>query len=287
MFFLRSIASAMLALTLLGDPGAAATGDVKGHLDCQKFPGYCLLEHVALVGVIDDTMVTGLSQLLKDAESRIDKAKQPQGIAHTQVTLDSPGGSVVAAMAIGRLLRKYRMQAVVPPDAVCSSACVLVYAGAVIRYGHFKSGRVGIHQPFLDAPKAAEIETLRGIYTSVLQDMKSYLREMNVSEQLADEMLKTPSSMVRYLDDEEQNRFGLVIFDPIEVEITNLQHSRELGISRVEYNRREALVLEHCPPHHNYRDCYEKIFSTGRIEAREPLDFSSQAVSPSPRSGRR
>jgi hypothetical protein len=48
-------------------------------------------------------------------------------------------------------------------------------------------------------------------------------------------------SAVRFLNHEEQNKLGLVILDPVENEIESLEHLKELGISRQEYNRREAL----------------------------------------------
>lgn len=281
MYSPKGFALMALVLSQLSCSAGAIAGEITGYLNCRKFPGYCLLENVAVLGAIDDAMTNKLSQLIQNAEAQIDKTKQPDGINHTTVKLDSPGGSVTDAMAIGRLLRKYRMRAVVPADAVCNSACVLIYAGAVVRYGHFKSGPVGIHQPFLDVPdKRIDIDAIRRIYASTLQDMRSYFREMNVSEQLADEMLKTPSSAMRYLNDEEQNSFGLVIYDPVEVEITNLQHSKDLGISRMEYNRREALVLQQCPLNEQYQGCHDRIFKSGQVEDAGPPDFSSFAVSP-------
>jgi hypothetical protein len=87
---------------------------------------------------------------------------------------------------------------------------VLIYAGAVTRYGHFNAGKVGIHQPYLDfavQQKKADPETIKNAYEIVLRDMRAYLRDMNVSEQLADEMLKVPPTSVRYLSDEEQDQY--------------------------------------------------------------------------------
>ena len=59
-------------------------------------------------------------------------------------------------------------------------------------------------------------------------DIRAYLREMNVSERLADEMMKTPPSSVRYLIAEEQESFGLSVIDPIERE-TCLGRSTKVG----------------------------------------------------------
>jgi hypothetical protein len=85
------------------------------------------------------------------------------------------------------------MTAAVKPWAMCNSACVLIYAGAVVRFGHFNSGQIGIHQPYFEVPKdSVDSDIIKNAYANMLRDMRSYLHEMNVSEQLADEMLTVP-----------------------------------------------------------------------------------------------
>ena len=98
----------------------------------------------------------------------------------------------------------------------------------------------------------------------MLRDMRSYLREMNVSEQLADEMLKTRSSDIRYLSPDEQDQFGLDTFDPVEREVRDVEHAQKLGLDRREYNRRDSLVLKVCPLDSGYANCYEEVYKTGR-----------------------
>ena len=61
--------------------------------------------------------------------------------------IDSPGGNVVAAMNIGRMLRNARMPISIPKGKECVSACIMVLAAAVERnYG----GKIGIHRPYFD-----------------------------------------------------------------------------------------------------------------------------------------
>jgi ATP-dependent protease ClpP protease subunit len=110
----------------------------------------------------------------------------------THYGINSRGGSVAAAMAIGRMLRKEHAWLEVKGD--CISACVLILAGAVDR--HFgKSGVVGIHRPYLalTAQQNPTPDQIKRDYGAMLQDIRSYLREMNVSEQLANDIVSYPT----------------------------------------------------------------------------------------------
>jgi hypothetical protein len=259
----RSLAVFAL-LTLICPSVVAETSTVRGRVDCAR-KGYCLIKDLALEGTINDAMTEKLIRLFDDFRRQYDEKKQPDGFSHTEIDLNSGGGSVPAAMAIGRLLRQHRMTAWIKPGAVCNSACVLIYAGAASRLGN----SVGIHQPFFDVPGQQPIDAgmIKKNYASMLQEMKSYLREMNVSEQLADEMLKTPSSDIRYLTHDEQDQFGLVTIDPVEREIGNLEKAQELGIDRQEYNRREALIAKSCPLDAGFGRCYDEILKSGKVPA--------------------
>lgn len=248
---------------------AFGPGKVEGRIDCNTSSRYCLFKDLKLVGTIDDSMLARLTQVFEEFSRRVDPTIQPEGASHTNIKLNSAGGSVAAAMAIGRLLRANRVVAWVDTESVCISACVLAYAGAVVRYGHYNAGPIGIHQPYLDVPARAKLDVLsaKSAYESMLRDMRTYLREVNVSEGLADEMLKVPSTSVRYLSADEQDQFGLVITDPIESEVSDIEQAQELGISRAELMRRQTLAMKECyvrdmasPGAH----CYETVLHTGR-----------------------
>jgi len=86
---------------------------------------------------------------------------------------------------------------------------------------------------------------------------------MNVSERLADEMMKTPRSSVRYLTAEEQESFGLSVIDPIESETYALVEAKKLGLDRREYNKREALSIKVCPLNSSFNSCHDSMMKTG------------------------
>ncbi|WP_338833317.1 ATP-dependent Clp protease proteolytic subunit [Bradyrhizobium septentrionale] len=239
-------------------------GDVSGRVECDKRTLFCYMQGVTITGEIDETTTAKLRRLLEELDLRSLPGPDDRGSTH--VKLNSPGGSVAEAMAIGRLFRKYRMGAVVEPGALCASSCVLIYAGAVYRLGYNKKALIGIHQPYFPVPRGQiSPEAVRNAYTAMLTNIRTYLTEMNVSPQLADEMLKTAPSDVRYLSAKEQEKFGLTIIDPIELETTSLQQAQELGISRREHIRREALSRSQCPADASFGDCYQQVMKTGSL----------------------
>ncbi|MEY9885567.1 ATP-dependent Clp protease proteolytic subunit [Bradyrhizobium sp. USDA 329] len=260
----------------------AHAGQVEGRIDCHGVK-VCTVEDLKVTGAIDKVDADNVLQLLRDAEARTDKSQVPDLTSYavaSVITLNSPGGSVPAAMAIGRLARQHRMVALVPGGASCVSACVLIYAGAVVRNARSTGGRIGIHAPFfLDAPDSKiDEQEIRRSYTSLVQDIRSYFREMNVSEALADEMLKTPASSVRFLSVEDQDRYGLVVMDPVESEFLSLSHAKQLGLTRLEHNRRSALVHQFCTDRTSFVSCADAVYQTGKPP--ELLDFSSQVATP-------
>lgn len=109
----------------------------------------------------------------------------------------------------------------------------------------------------------------------MLAAIRTYLAEMNVSPQLADEMLKTAPSDVRYLSAKEQEKFGLSIIDPIELETTSLQQAQGLGISRREHIRREALSRAQCPADAGFGDCYQQVMKTGSLPLMDLSKFGT------------
>jgi hypothetical protein len=75
------------------------------------------------------------------------------------VRLNSDGGDVHEAIAIGLKARAMKMWVIVLGRARCVSACVLILAGGVDRTVY---GRVGIHRPYLETDSATtELEQRR------------------------------------------------------------------------------------------------------------------------------
>ena len=75
------------------------------------------------------------------------------------VVLNSPGGSVTDALAIGRLIREKKFATEVEARKYCASSCPLVFAGGVERRAGEKAA-IGVHQ-VAAVPSAANRARMR------------------------------------------------------------------------------------------------------------------------------
>jgi hypothetical protein len=224
---------------IAGQPYAfAAPASPTAHTSCFVLDGKrnCTLT-VDFVGEIVSTSVEAVAALL-------DQYGQWRG--GKQIIVNSLGGSLDGSMALGRLLRRNRMTILIPKGAECVSACVMVFAGAVSR---LYLGKIGIHRPYLNQSIGSHLQAadkIRGNYEQMLQSLRSYLREMNVSERLAEDMLKIPPADVRYLSHDDLDGYGLTDRDPVEQEAIDLEDAQSMGLDRKEYIRRQALQKTRC-----------------------------------------
>lgn len=155
--------------------------------------------------------------------------------------LNSNGGDVDAAMAIGRLLRSRNAAASVGVYGSCASACVLVLAGAVKRDVY---GPVIIHRPYRAAavtygPAAAQVR-----FNQRSEQMTTYLQEMNIPVSLYEAMLAVPSESGRRLTKAELNYYRLDSADLVYQEEQNASEAEMRGLSMTEYLQRKRAVDE-------------------------------------------
>jgi hypothetical protein len=185
--------------------------------------------------------------------------------AHFDIT--SNGGDVSAAMAIGRLFRKE--SAWLGVEGHCISSCVLVLAGAIDRHVS-GDNLVGIHRPYLTSGRTATSSEIAATYSGYLAQIKSYLREMNVSTKLATDMLAVEPEAVRMLTLKELQSYRLLGVDPAEQErravsreIHDLKEAEELGIDRIEYTKRKARANATCSSAAEHYHCFNRVMKTG------------------------
>jgi hypothetical protein len=199
-------------------------GSAEARADVRFYKETVLgLQVIEIHGVIQPNDVPRLATILQTA-------------GPGAVKLNSPGGDVRVAMALGRILRKERRSVVMGPDEQCVSACVFVLAGAVDRGVY--SEKVGIHRPFLTRDAATTAQQQKDQYADIETLVKSYLAEMNVDQRLYDDMLRVSPLQVRYLTEDELKAYGLFGKDPY-VEQANLaRRAQQLRISTDELLRR-------------------------------------------------
>jgi hypothetical protein len=248
---------------------SAAQSIVVGAADCSG--SLCELRDAKIDGEITASTVSEIRRLIALTEESAARQKTLASFSWG-IELDSPGGSLTAAMEIGRLFREKHVWVIVPHWASCASACVLLLAGAVHR---IIIGKVGIHRPYLEVPKQeATPERVKSFYAATLSDLRSYFREMNVSEQLADAMLRIEPDQMRFLDDRALVNYGLTETDPVEQETSDLQEAQYFGLDRSQYIERKHLAAKLCP--NSLTPCYQQIMKTGLAPTSAPAspDFS-------------
>lgn len=183
------------------------------------------------------------------------------------VRLDSSGGDMIAAMTIGRILRKNGGVVLVEEDDVCASACVLIIAGAVVRSIH---GKVLIHRPYSQATDTAgqDLAAWDKKMKSFRKQMEAYLSEMNVSVGLAEAMWAISPENSRALTRAERDHFLLSESDSSYDDYRSTQAARKYGLSKQEYLRRYKIVTERCAEYAKqpFINTEEKIKDFGQCE---------------------
>lgn len=130
-------------------------------------------------------------------------AQRRQGMV---VNLDSGGGQLTAAIAIGRLLHQMKGVARIEAGSSCLSACVFVLAGAPYRVVQAGSV-VGIHRPYDPDDARLPAEQRQGKQARLDAFVRAYLKEVNVPPALYEAMLRAPEG--RALPPSELSWYGL------------------------------------------------------------------------------
>src|SRR5260370_23415869 len=112
---------------------------------------------------------------------------------------------------MGKLLREHHANTLVGRDGTCSSSCVFVFAGGVIR-DLFDNGRFGLHRPRFDYEQFSNLseEHARAAYDTLRAACAEYMKHMGISEQVFSDMLKVPSQEIRFVGREYAERYNLL-----------------------------------------------------------------------------
>ncbi len=166
-------------------------------------------------------------------------ASIPVGTTKSSLTyfvLDSHGGDIDAAMAIGRRLRADNGYVIVPESAVCASACVFLLAGATSRDVY---GRVIVHRPYSTYVGDMSLDLVRAEREKLQTRIRQYLNDMDVAQQLLDVMDGVPSESGKQLTADELEAFRLSGLEPASQERFDAKEAARLGITRGELLQRK------------------------------------------------
>lgn len=169
------------------------------------------------------------------------------------VGLDSNGGSVSAAISIGKAIRDESVGVILAESDSCVSACVLLLAGGVTRVA---AGRVGVHRPYLEEDRGYTTGSQKKIYAEIEKKVKSYLSYVNVPTSLYDLMFRIPPEKVRFLSDVELQEFNLNEDDPFFKEAEYATAANKVGLTKLEYIKRRRGCDINSQTEKELLDCY-------------------------------
>jgi hypothetical protein len=126
------------------------------------------------------------------------------------VVLNSPGGSVSDALAMGRLIRERKFSTEVEAGKYCASSCPLVFMGGVERRAGDKAV-IGVHQ--VAALRTATNGLVRdemSVAQNISATCQRYLREMGIDLQVWVHAMETPHDKLFVFKPEELKALNLV-----------------------------------------------------------------------------
>jgi hypothetical protein len=115
------------------------------------------------------------------------------------VALASPGGNVLAAIKIGKIVRNSRFTTVVPEKMTCASACALVWLAGVRRYV-WGNARIGFHGAFNPATMQQS-----GPGNAIVG---AYLSELGISDEAIVYMTAASPTDMQWLHSDDARRLG-------------------------------------------------------------------------------
>jgi hypothetical protein len=129
--------------------------------------------------------------------------------------LDSPGGSVSDALAMGRLIREKGFATSVAAGALCASSCPLVFAGGVERVAAPDSA-IAVHQIYAatasDTPLASQLAAAGNAMSeaqTMTAEISRYLIEMGIDPEVWLRALETPPDRLSYFSQDDLTRLKL------------------------------------------------------------------------------
>lgn len=125
------------------------------------------------------------------------------------VALNSPGGAVDDALAIGRMIREAGFDTAVGDGALCGSSCPLVLAGGIERIVS-DSAAVGVHQIYAGVG-GGEIGSAQAMSDAqaITARISRYLDEMGIDPLVWVNAMETPPDRLYFLTVEEMEEYGL------------------------------------------------------------------------------
>jgi hypothetical protein len=153
---------------------------------------------ISAVGRIEPGTAQAFAEFLKE-----------NGRKAKSVWLNSPGGSVPDALAMGRAIRTAGLATVVPANAYCASSCPLAFVGGIEREAGRKAW-IGVHQIYTLPGQRGSLGEGLAQAQRMSAECQQYLVEMGIDARAWIPAMRTPKSKLYVFTPKELNEFRLV-----------------------------------------------------------------------------
>lgn len=245
----------------------------------------CELLNIDLDGEISSGDAAQVSKIHNAYKKYITEKKCDSTLSTLWFRLNSNGGEVREAIAIGRFLRDADFRTIVAKNSSCLSSCVFIFIGGNTRVSF---GQIGIHRPYFSdlqgTPTAKQIRELRDRNN---QNTKKYLDDMDVAGSLFDAMQAIPPESMKILSESELTSFRIVGEDASANEKRISELAKSFGLTSSEYRKRDGIVSSTCGGFGNNPDwanCRQSVMygiSVSTLISRQDLAKSTCLTLPS------
>jgi len=129
------------------------------------------------------------------------------------VVLNSPGGSVGDALAMGKLIRERKLATEVEAGKLCASSCPLVFFGGLERRAGDKAA-IGVHQVFaVSAPDPMAPRDDMSDAQRISARCQRYLGDMGINLQVWVHAMETPKEKLFVFKPDELKSLNIVTAD--------------------------------------------------------------------------
>ena len=125
------------------------------------------------------------------------------------VALNSPGGSVTDALAMGRLIREKKFATEVEAGKYCASSCPLVFAGGIERRAGDKA-IIGVHQVAAISSANAAPRDEMDVAQRISARCQRYLGDMGINLQVWVHAMETPHDKLFIFKPDELKSLNIV-----------------------------------------------------------------------------
>ena len=169
--------------------------------------------------IIDQPLAAGVAVLSLKGDITLDDAARFQAISQKYdkvvVVLDSAGGRLFPALEIGRIIKAKGYMTLVPDDAICASACALIWISSTSRFLS-PLGNVGFHASYRDNGGKFEES---GVANALIGN---YLTKLDFSENAIIFATSAPPSEILWLNQDNKISAEIDFYDYVSEDVSSI-----------------------------------------------------------------